>query len=133
MGYVDRAGAGDWGIVRFGPKGRLDKTFGNKGKVITAFGPDYDYAYGVAVQPNGKIVVVGRATRDTTEFGVVRYKPSGGLDLTFGGDGKVLTDFFLGGDLARGVALQSNGKIVVAGAAGAGNKLRIAVARYLNT
>jgi uncharacterized delta-60 repeat protein len=132
-GYVDRAGAADWGIVRFGPKGRLDKGFGNGGKVITAFGPAYDYAYGVAVQPNGKIVVVGQATRDTTEFGVVRYKPNGGLDLTFGGDGKVLTDFFLGDDLARGVVIQPNGKIVVAGVAGVGNKSRVAVARYLTT
>jgi uncharacterized delta-60 repeat protein len=133
VGYVDRGGAGDWGIVRFGPKGLIDKAFGNKGKVVTAFGPGYDYAYGVAVQSNGKILVVGQATRDTTEFGVVRYKPSGGLDLTFGGNRKTLTDFFLGDDLARGVALQPNGKIVVAGVAGVGNKLRIAVARYLNT
>lgn len=133
VGWVNRGGAGDWGIVRFGPKGLLDKTFGNGGTVVTSFGPDYDFAYGVAVQPNGKIVVVGRATRDTTDFGVVRYKANGGLDLTFGGNGKVLTDFFSGDDTARGVAIQPNGKIVVAGVAGAGNKLRIAVARYLNS
>ncbi len=133
VGYVNRGGASDWGMARFGAKGRLDKTFGNKGKVITAFGPAYDYAYDVAVQSNGKIVVVGQATRDTAEFGVVRYKPNGGLDLTFGGDGKVLTDFFLGDDVARGATLQANGKIVVAGTAGGAHKSRLAVARYRNT
>jgi len=134
VGYVSRGGAGDWGIVRFGPKGRLDKGFGTKGQVVTAFGPAYDYAYGVAIQPNGRIVVVGRATGDTSDFGVVRYKPGGGLDKGFGRDGKVLTNFDQGDDLARGVALQSNGKIVVAGVAGvAKNTFRIALARYLNT
>jgi uncharacterized delta-60 repeat protein len=132
VGYADAAGKGDWGIVRVGPKGRLDTTFGGgDGIVLTAFGPAYEYAYGVVVQTNGKIVVAGRAVRGDADFCVIRYKPAGGLDLTFGGEGKAFTDFFGGDDTARGVALQSNGKIVVAGEAVSKGVRRMAVARYL--
>jgi uncharacterized delta-60 repeat protein len=132
VGFTDDAGAGDWGIVRVGAKGRLDTTFGGgDGIVVTAFGPSYEYAYGVVVQANGKIVVVGRAVRGNADFCVVRYKPRGGLDQTFGGEGKAFTDFFGGDDTARGVALQSNGKIVVAGEATSKGVRRMALARYL--
>jgi uncharacterized delta-60 repeat protein len=133
VGYADNGGRGDWGMVRFGPKGRLDDSFGNKGKVVTHITGAYEYAYGVAVQANGKIVVVGRAVRDTADFGVFRYKVQGKLDGSFGHDGKVFTDFFTGADTARGVALQDNGKIVVAGDAAQGGTSRIAVARYLKS
>lgn len=133
VGYADNGGRGDWGIVRFGPKGLLDKTFGNKGKVITHVSDAYEYAYGVAVQTNGKIVVVGRAVRTSADFGVFRYTVKGKLDGTFGHGGKVFTDFFTGADTARGIALQTNGKIVVAGDAAKGATSRMAVARYLKS
>ncbi len=133
VGYADNGGRGDWGIVRFGPKGLLDKSFGNKGKVITHVSDAYEYAYGVAVQTNGKIVVVGRAVRTSAAFGVFRYTVKGKLDGTFGHGGKVFTDFFAGADTARGIALQDNGKIVVAGDAAKGATSRMAVARYLKS
>ena len=133
VGYADNGGRGDWGIVRFGPKGLLDKTFGNKGKVITHVSDAYEYAYGVAVQTNGKIVVVGRAVRTSADFGVFRYTVKGKLDGTFGHGGKVFTDFFTDADTARGIARQTNGKIVVAGDAAKGATSRMAVARYLKS
>ena len=120
--------------MRFGPKGLLDKSFGNRGKVITAFGPAYEYAYGVAVQPNGKIVVVGRALRGpapTSAWSATRR--GGSLDGTFGArrQGRSPTSS-AATDTARGVALQTNGKIVVAGDAATGTtRRRMAVARYL--
>ncbi len=132
-GYADNRGKSDWGLARVGPKGHLDKTFGKRGKVRTGFGPSYDYAYGVAIQDNGRILVVGRASRTDADFGVVRYRTGGALDKTFGGDGKVLTSFFGDDDTARGVAIQSNGKIVAAGEAKDKARRRMAVARYLAT
>jgi uncharacterized delta-60 repeat protein len=67
---------------------------------------------GLAVQPDGKIVAAGLATSNS--FGLARYLPDGSLDPTFSGDGK-LTDAFGGKAEATSVALQPDGKIVVAG------------------
>ena len=130
VGYANHAGGNDWGIVAVTSQGRVDTTFGDVGRVITAFGPAYEYAYGVAIQPNGRIVVVGRASRASAEFCVIRYKAGGSLDLAFGTRGKTYTDFFGSDDTARGVALQTNGKIVVAGEATRAGVRRMAVARY---
>ncbi len=77
----------------------------------------------IAIQPDGKIVAVGRANND---FGVVRFTSGGVLDTTFDGDGIVMTDFGTASDKAAAVALQGDGKLVVAGT---GND-RFAVARY---
>lgn len=131
VGYADHRGSGDWGIVRFGSEGRLDPTFSGDGKQITAFGPGYEYAYGVAVQPNGKILAVGRVIRRNGDFCIVRYKPGGGADIGFGGDGRSCTDFFGGEDTGRDIALQANGKIVTAGESVRGPIRRLAVVRFL--
>lgn len=134
-GFADHAGKGDWGMIRLGAKGRLDHAFGNKGIVITRFGPAYEYAYGLAIQSNDRILAAGRANRrGNADFCLARYKPNGGLDKGFGdGDGKTCTDFFHGDDTARDIAIQKNGKIVVSGDAMKGKTSRFAVARFLAT
>ena len=81
------------------------------------------YASDVAIQPDGKIVVAGSALGD---FAVARYNRNGSLDKSFSGDGRQLTPFAAGDARARGLRIQSNGKIVVAGHAGG----KFAVARY---
>jgi uncharacterized delta-60 repeat protein len=128
-------GKADWGMVRYGPKGRLDKHFGNDGKVVTKMTTEYEFASAVAVQANGRLVVVGRASRKGTanDFGVFRYKPGGALDKSWSGNGKTFTDFGNGNDTARDVAIQENGKIVVAGDGQVKGKHRFAVARYLGS
>ena len=108
-GFANNGGGKDWGIVRVGPHGRLDPTFGNGGKVVTHFTASYEYAYGVVVQSNGKIVVVGRANQpsggpEAPDFCIVRYRVGGKLDDTFGVGGRTFTDFGGGEDTARGVA-----------------------------
>jgi uncharacterized delta-60 repeat protein len=99
--------------------GNLDTTFSSDGRQTSDFlsGVDYDRAAGVAVQSNGKIVVVGTADPGggNEQFALARYNDNGTLDTTFSGDGKKTTDFPGGRDLAYAVALQSDGKIVVAG------------------
>ncbi len=112
----------DIALVRYKRSGRLDRSFGSSGKVLTDISVS-DEAAAVAVQKDGKIVAVGGtftpgSPSGTTKIAIVRYRTSGALDTTFGSGGKVVTD--LGTDLdewAAAVALQKNGKIVVAGGA----------------
>jgi uncharacterized delta-60 repeat protein len=111
----------------------LDWTFGAKGKVFTNFGR-VDSIADVAVQLNGRIVAVGDSwTLGTGEdhFVLARYMKNGALDASFGEAGKVTTDFGPRASAAYAVALQSDGKIVVAGVAGIGaTGADVALARY---
>jgi uncharacterized delta-60 repeat protein len=101
--------------------GDLDPTFGTDGKVLTDFDHSTDIANAVAVQADGKLVVVGTTyiNNDYTgeDFAVARYNPDGTLDKTFGAGGKVQTDFPGLAAVASSVVVQSDGKIVVAGGA----------------
>lgn len=120
-----------WVIVGLRANGTLDSGFGvgSTGYTLTDFGSDDDYATAVAVQPDGKYVVVGRAMGASGKFGIARYDEYGYLDPTFSQNGVTTTDFGSGDDFAQDVAIQPNGKIVVAGRSG-GTDSRFAVARY---
>ena len=98
--------AGD-GIVRYETDGSLDMGFGVGGRVDSPFMTD------VAIQPDGRIVTAGFAF---AKFGVYRYETDGTPDMTFDGDGKATVAPTTGSAKANGLALQPNGKIVVAGA-----------------
>ena len=102
--------------------GSLDRSFGNGGVVTRTLGATaVPTSEGIAVQPDGKIVVV-------TSGSVVRYLSDGSLDSSFGAGGYVATAFD-----AAAVALQPDGKIVVAGAMSDGSGIdgsEFAVARY---
>jgi len=113
----------DFALARFQPDGSLDTAFGEGGKVLTPFGtaPSMDIANAVAIQPNGRIVVVGQSNAGgSTDFAVARYDRDGALDATFGTGGTVLTDVTgaQGIDIAVDVAVRANGEIVVAGSGG---------------
>jgi uncharacterized delta-60 repeat protein len=131
-GMIVAAGsAGDSGfaLTRYGTDGTPDATFSGNGKVITGFTPGSDFARGVVVQADGKIVAAG--TADLSKFAIARYETDGSLDQTFSGNGKTVTDFTTGADGAYGVAIQpGDEKIVAAGVAGGSNK-KFALARYL--
>jgi uncharacterized delta-60 repeat protein len=111
----------DFALARYNRDGSLDTSFGTGGKVTTDFLRDFDAAFAITIQADGKIILAGVANRlfsTTTDeyFALARYNPDGNLDTSFGTGGKVTTDFF-GFSFARGIALQSNGRIVAAGAA----------------
>ena len=101
--------------------GDLDPTFGTDGKVLTDFDHSTDIANAVAIQADGKLVVVGTTYQDNDfsneDFAVARYNPDGTLDKTFGAGGKVQTDFPGLAAVASSVVIQPDGKIVVAGGA----------------
>lgn len=115
-----------------GVAGSLDTSFGTGGKTVTAVGPTDDYAQAMAVQADGKLVVVGYGnTGASTDFELVRYQRDGAIDTTFGNNGVVTTDVSTGSDVANAVAIQADGKIVVAGSADVSPKGKsFAVVRY---
>ena len=136
---LGRVGTHDFALVRYHPDGTPDTDFGDNAKVTTDFDESFDIAYAVAIQPDGKIVVAGFADvqGDFGDFAVARYHPDGTRDRTFGGDGKVTTNFQKGGgeDRAFAMALQPDGKIVLAGEALTGpnqssGERNFALARY---
>ncbi len=126
----------DFAVARYEDSGALDATFSTDGKVTTPIGSGYDQAFGVAIQSDGKIVVVGSSNNGTNyDFAVVRYTTTGALDSTgptaFDTDGKLTTAIGSGNDQAYGVAIQGDGKIVVAGFSNNGTNYDFAVVRYL--
>ncbi len=115
----------DFALARYNSNGSLDSAFGTGGLVTTDFG-GADSANGVALQPDGKIIAVGRASSD---FALARYNSDGSLDSTFGTGGLVTTEFG-GTDFANGVALQPDGKIIAVGRTGSGINTDFGLARY---
>jgi uncharacterized delta-60 repeat protein len=134
----DASGEGsDFALARYNPDGTLDPTFNRTGTVLTDFsksGSD-DVARAMAIQSDRKIVAAGESDASGTtfsDFALARYTSRGRLDRRFGANGIVLTDFAGSGDIARALAIQSDGKIVAAGGAGrVGGDFDFALARYL--
>lgn len=118
--------SGNFALARYNPDGTLDTSFGGDGKIQTAFGSRYSLAEDIAIQADGRIILTGTAGFDDTRFALTRYNPDGTLDATFGGDGRVRTQFGTTLASAHGIALQPDGKILVVG-----ERLdRFALARY---
>jgi uncharacterized delta-60 repeat protein len=118
----------DFGLARYNSNGTLDASFGTGGKVTTDFAGSNDASFSVAVQLDGKIVAAGyAATSQFLDFALARYNSDGTLDSSFG---KVTTDFAGDQDQAFAVAVQPDGKIVVAGDAGISFGDTFALARY---
>ncbi len=107
-------------IARYNPDGLPDTAFGGgTGKVATQFGRFYNYVSDVAIQPDGKIVVVGcYCEEDIGDYALAlaRLNSDGSLDNSFGFNGVVTRADIVGP--ANSVAIQTDGKIVVAGQAG---------------
>ncbi len=125
----------DFAMVRYNTDGTLDESFGLGGIVTTPVGISADYGYSVMLQPDGRLVVVGSGTGELLDsFALVRYEPDGSLDKTFGSDGKVVVRVGNAPTTGYAGALQSDGKILVAGhmRLGALNGDMV-VARYLST
>jgi uncharacterized delta-60 repeat protein len=110
----------DFYVARYEADGTLDPTFGTGGAQTTGFdnGDGRDHAHGLALQPDGRIVVVGESEQQGQgiQFAVARFLPDGTLDTSFDGDGRVTFKFpgGLGDDRAEAVALDGD-NIVVAG------------------
>jgi uncharacterized delta-60 repeat protein len=120
----------NFALARYNSNGTLDATYGTGGKVFTDFSSGVDQAYSMALQPDGKVVAAGLVGyAGVINIGIARYKTNGNLDSTFGVNGKVIT--LVGNDSrASAVALQPDGKIIIAGCTNYGSASDILLVRY---
>lgn len=120
-------------VTRYTSAGKLDPAFSGDGKMAVALGQSSSAA-GVALQPDGRIVVVGTAVQDgANRIAVIRLTAGGSLDPTFDGDGRVITKVS-GVSSAADVAVRaSDGRIYVVGSSTslAGGNRRLVLVRYL--
>ena len=114
-------------VTRLMPNGSLDASFDGDGTATINFGALADSAASAVLQPGGKIVVAG-STQATGDIAVARLNPNGAPDNTFGTGGKARAHFETAA-FGNAVALQANGRIVVAGQRSGGDEF--AVARLL--
>jgi uncharacterized delta-60 repeat protein len=109
-------------ISRFRPDGVVDTSFGSAGEVAVEMG-EFAIAEEAVVQPDEKIIVTGLLRNHVNNepkgyFAVIRCTSTGALDPTFGTAGRAITDLGTWWDESKGVVLQPDGKIVVAGYSG---------------
>jgi uncharacterized delta-60 repeat protein/RHS repeat-associated protein len=123
-------GGGSFDVGRFNNDGSVDTGFGTSGNahLSVAFGA----MYGMALQSDGKIVAVGSTGSSGSDAEVARFNADGSLDTGFGTSGEVVVDFG-GNDIAKVVAIQSDGKIVVAGTTSGGFVMRLNTNGSLDT
>jgi uncharacterized delta-60 repeat protein len=120
-GYTRSGVWDDFAVTRFNSDGTPDTSFGGTGSgtAVTDIGGNIDTANAVAIQSDGKIVVAGRTTTgggaDTDDVAIVRYRVDGTPDDTFNNTGKLVLDLSGHGDIATALAIQADGKLVVAG------------------
>jgi uncharacterized delta-60 repeat protein len=114
-------------LLRFDSDGRPDTNFGVNGVAIANYGAD-SYNWGLALQADGKVLVVG--TSDFN-FAIARFNIDGTLDSTFGTGGLVTTNFGrMSSSYGMNIALKPDGKIVVLGLTLVGNSYASAIAQY---
>ncbi|MGB0917267.1 MAG: T9SS type A sorting domain-containing protein [Flavobacteriales bacterium] len=102
--------------VRYNADGTLDGSFGTNGMVILDSPETENFTgEGIVIQPDGKICLAGRAFLSSSLFLVARLNTDGSLDNTFSVDGILTSTFGDGTSSAYAIALQTDGKIVVAG------------------
>ncbi|HEU4729192.1 MAG TPA: hypothetical protein VFT22_14915, partial [Kofleriaceae bacterium] len=127
---VAAGGDGDFALARYRASGEIDTSFGASGKVLALFGSVIGAARAVAVTADGKLVVAGHRAED---FALVRLGVDGKLDTTFGTGGRVVTAIDAdNSDEAQAIAIDADGKLVVAGWAYEGKTTsgNFAVVRY---
>lgn len=127
-------------LSRYNSDGSLDSGFGINGIVFI----DYFYSYSnqntLLIQPDGKIIIgdINRIfinpTTTYSDFKIHRYNNDGSIDDTFGTDGVTITSFGNGFSSTNCIALQPDGKIIVAGGfSTTSNVYKIAIARYTSS
>lgn len=106
----------DFAVVRLNTDGSLDTSLGGTGQVMLSVGSSDDRALAVAVQPDGKILAAGYAYGDTgQDSALVRLHSDGSLDTGFNGTGKLVVPVSSRSDVAQGIALLPDGRIVLGG------------------
>jgi len=113
-------------LARFLPDGGFDPSFSGDGKVVTDLPGYYEFASVVHLQPDGKAVISGSlSSGNGGRMLVARYRTDGTLDPTFSGNGWNGVDLTAGPDQAWDLALQADGRMLLAGEAGEPSRLGV--------
>ena len=122
VGYVYGSVPQSFAIACYTPNGQLDPSFGDQGKVVpdlAQFGAYEGIATDVAIQSDGKVVVLGFTRSDPgvtdNAFSVLRLNADGQVDTTFGTGGLAAVKFNPYSDHGIAMAIQGDNSIVVAG------------------
>lgn len=114
VGYAGEPSTYKVAVARYNTDGSLDTSFGTAGTQIIPIGAAKSFAMDVALQMDGKIILAARTWDDVTgDFAVVRLNDNGTLDTNFGTNGITIVNN--GSDVAETVAIQNDGKIILAG------------------
>ena len=117
-------------LLRYNTDGTLDTNFNSSGITTADFDTNKTDACGIALQSDGKILVAATVQEGTeSDFALARFTTTGSLDTDFGSEGKIVTTFS-GAATAGGLAVLSNGKIMVAGNLENNSTAGIAIACY---
>lgn len=126
-GKILLVGAPNFTIARLNTDGSLDPTFGSGGKLTVnpstnKNGSGYPWSIVIqripAITGEERIVVGGWAASGTSAastYALMRFKPSGAIDTSFGSNGRVLTSFFGKGDQARNIIIDASNRILASG------------------
>lgn len=127
---VAAGGEGDMVVARYRSNGQLDTSFGTSGSVLNKLGSTIGAAYAVTITPTGNIALAGHAHNDVA---LLQLTAEGTPDEFFGTHGKVITPVTTNWDVARAIAVDTGGKLVVAGWAyeGASSAGNFVTLRYL--
>jgi len=121
-------GSESFALIRYTDDGFLDNTFGTGG-IVTTIGVVSGFVYDILLQPDEKILITGKSGDG---FVVLRYMPDGSLDNTFGDNGLVITRVSDNIDESYAVALQGDGKILLAGTTNGSVDADFTLIRYLS-
>jgi uncharacterized delta-60 repeat protein len=102
------------GVYRFTAAGALDASFGTGGLALPSIAASVT-ATGLAVQPDGRILLVATLSSASKDFGIIRLTSAGALDTSFDADGMATVDFSGASDAVTAVSAQSDGHVLVAG------------------
>ena len=130
-GYTETSGDRAIAVVRYLSSGLIDETFGSRGKQTIQAGQTRSTAWSIAVTEDDKILLAGWADEGGRDvFVTIRLNENGGLDTTFASDGKSITAVGSVSSSGRGLAIQSDGKIIVGGFATIEGSVDFVVVRY---
>ncbi|GAB3469330.1 hypothetical protein GCM10027321_38560 [Massilia terrae] len=130
VGVSTYGSTGDFRVLRLSADGGVDTTFGTNGSTTVSFGSGADSLRKILVDGSGKILMVGNTESATgRDLAVVRLNADGSLDNTFNGSGKFTLSLGSGNAVANAVAVQADGKLVLAGYAPNGSLNEVAVVR----
>lgn len=132
--YVAGGGSSEPVTAAFTDSGALDAAFGAGGYCVHPFTPDVFHPGAIALGSNDQVAVAGNVSIDGMnvifDMGVVSISPTGTLDAAFNGTGTVTQDAGIGGDFGNAVAMQQDGKLLVASETQIGGLARVLVTRY---